>query len=84
MKDAERSRLHVFIAISELHMEYKLKMTRQEVLDKVKSVLAYAKVKLMKSSFPVKMQARSDLDFACQVFGVAIAGGATVINVPVQ
>ena len=56
LKDAERSRLHVFIAISELHMEYKLKMTRQEVLDKVKSVLAYAKVRLMKSSSPVKMR----------------------------
>ena len=56
LKDAERSRLHVFIAISELHMEYKLKMTRQEVLDKVKSVLAYAKVRLMKSSFLVKMR----------------------------
>ena len=46
LKDAERSRLHVFIAISELHMEYKLKMTRQEVLDKVKSVLAYVRLRL--------------------------------------
>lgn len=36
----------------------------------------------MKSSFPVSDAARSDLDFACQVFGVAIAGGATIINVP--
>ena len=35
LKDAERSRLHVFTCYSELHMEYKLKMTRQEVLDKV-------------------------------------------------
>ena len=40
------------------------------------------KVRLMKSSSPVKDAARSDLDFACQVFGVAIAGGATIINVP--
>jgi len=82
LKDAERSRLHVFIAISELHMEYKLKMTRQEVLDKVKSVLAYAKGKVEEIEFSGEDAARSDLDFACQVFGVAIAGGATIINVP--
>ena len=82
LKDAERSRLHVFIAVSELHMEYKLKMTRQEVLDKVKSVLAYAKGKVDEIEFSGEDAARSDLDFACQVFGVAIAGGATIINVP--
>lgn len=82
LKDAERSRLHVFIAISELHMEYKLRMTRQEVLDKVKSVLAYAKGKVDEIEFSGEDAARSDLDFACQVFGVAIAGGATIINVP--
>ena len=82
LKDAERSRLHVFIAISELHMKYKLKMTRQEVLDKVKSVLAYAKGKVDEIEFSGEDAARSDLDFACQVFGVAIAGGATIINVP--
>ena len=82
LKDAERSRLHVFIAISELHMEYKLKMTRQEVLDKVKSVLAYAKGKVDEIEFSGEDAARSDLDFACQIFGVAIAGGATIINVP--
>ena len=82
LKDAERSRLHIFIAISELHMEYKLKMTRQEVLDKVKSVLAYAKGKVDEIEFSGEDAARSDLDFACQVFGVAIAGGATIINVP--
>ena len=82
LKDAERSRLHVFIAISELHMEYKLKMTRQAVLDKVKSVLAYAKGKVDEIEFSGEDAARSDLDFACQVFGVAIAGGATIINVP--
>ena len=82
LKDAERSRLHIFIAISELHMEYKLKITRQEVLDKVKSVLAYAKGKVDEIEFSGEDAARSDLDFACQVFGVAIAGGATIINVP--
>ena len=82
LKDAERSRLHVFIAISELHMEYKLKMTRQEVLHKVKSGLAYAKGKVDEIEFSGEDAARSDLDFACQVFGVAIAGGATIINVP--
>ena len=82
LKDAERSRLHVFIATSEIHMKYKLKMTRQEVLDRVKSILEFAKGKVDEIEFSGEDAARSDLDFACQVFGVAIAGGATIINVP--
>lgn len=82
LKDAERSRLHVFIATSEIHMKYKLKMTRQEVLDRVKSILEFAKGKFDEIEFSGEDAARSDLDFACQVFGVAIAGGATIINVP--
>ena len=82
LKDAERSRLHVFIATSEIHMKYKLKMTRQEVLDRVESILEFAKGKFDEIEFSGEDAARSDLDFACQVFGVAIAGGATIINVP--
>ena len=82
LKDAERSRLHVFIATSEIHMKYKLKMTRQDVLDRVKSILEFAKGKFDEIEFSGEDAARSDLDFACQVFGVAIAGGATIINVP--
>jgi len=51
LKDAERSRLHVFIATSEIHMKYKLKMTRQEVLDRVKSILEFAKGKFDEIEF---------------------------------
>lgn len=82
LKYAERSRLHVFIAISELHMQYKLKMTRQDVLDKVKTILELAKGKVDEIEFSGEDASRADLDFACQVFGVAIAGGASIINVP--
>ena len=82
LKDAERSRLHVFIATSEIHMKYKLKMTRQEVLDRVKSILEFAKGKFDEIEFSGEDAARTDLDFLCKVFGVAIAGGATIINVP--
>lgn len=82
LKDAERSRLHVFIATSEIHMKYKLKMTRQEVLDRVKSILEFAKGKFDEIEFSGEDAARTDLDFLCEVFGVAIAGGATIINVP--
>lgn len=82
LKDAERSRLHVFIATSEIHMKYKLKMTRQEVLDRVKSILEFARGKFDEIEFSGEDAARTDLDFLCEVFGVAIAGGATIINVP--
>ena len=82
LKDAERSRLHVFIATSEIHMKYKLKMTRQEVLDRVESILEFGKGKFDEIEFSGEDAARTDLDFLCEVFGVAIAGGATIINVP--
>ena len=82
LKDAERSRLHVFIATSEIHMKYKLKMTRQEVLDRVESILEFAKGKFDEIEFSGEDAARTDLDFLCEVFGVAIAGGATILNVP--
>lgn len=82
LADAERSRLHVFIATSEIHMKYKLKMTREEVLAKVQSILEFAKGKFDEIEFSGEDASRTDLDFLCEVFGVAIAGGATILNVP--
>ncbi len=82
LKEAERSRLHVFIATSDIHLEYKLKMTRQEAIDKVKSVLEFAKGKFDEIEFSAEDASRTDIEYLCEVFGVAIAGGATTLNVP--
>jgi len=82
LADAERSRLHVFIATSDIHLEYKLKMTREQVLEKVKNIMEFAKGKFDEIEFSGEDASRTDLDFLCEVFGVAIAGGATILNVP--
>ena len=63
LKDAERSRLHVFIATSEIHMKYKFKLTRQVVLDSVKSILEFAKGKLEEIEFSCEDDASYDKDF---------------------
>ena len=79
---AERSRLHVFIATSDIHLEYKLKKTREEVLDIVKHILEFAKGKFDEIEFSAEDASRTDLDYLCRVFEVAIEGGASILNVP--
>lgn len=43
MKEANHPRIHVFLATSDIHMEYKLKMTREQVIDRIREMVAYAK-----------------------------------------
>ena len=82
LKSAERSRLHVFIATSDIHLKYKLKKTREQVIDIVKDCLAFAKGKFDEIEFSAEDASRTDMDYLCQVFETAIEGGATILNVP--
>lgn len=52
VKEANHPRIHVFLATSDIHMEYKLKMTREQVIDRIREMVAYAKSYAMTSSFP--------------------------------
>ncbi|WP_298703459.1 2-isopropylmalate synthase [uncultured Veillonella sp.] len=79
---AERNRLHVFIATSDIHLEYKLKKTRREVIESIKDCLAFAKGKFHEIEFSAEDASRTDMDYLCEVFSVAIEGGATILNVP--
>ncbi|MHB9026338.1 MAG: 2-isopropylmalate synthase [Armatimonadota bacterium] len=79
---AERRRIHTFIATSDIHMEYKLRKTREEVL-----VMAVDAVKLARSlcddvEFSAEDATRSDIDFLCQIVEAVIAAGATTVNIP--
>ena len=82
IKGAERNRLHTFIATSDIHLQYKLKMTREECLNKVREVLAFSKGKFDEIEFSAEDASRTDLDYLCEVFSLAIEGGATILNVP--
>ena len=82
VKEAKRPLIHVFLATSDIHMEYKLKMTRQEVLARVEEMVRYAKGYCPEVEFSAEDASRSDREFLAEVFNAAIQAGATVINVP--
>ncbi|MBZ4688624.1 MAG: 2-isopropylmalate synthase [Clostridia bacterium] len=82
LKYAKKPRIHTFIATSEIHMKYKLRMTREQVLEKIKEGVAYAKQYTDDVEFSPEDGARTDLDFMCQVLETAIDSGATTVNIP--
>ncbi|KJS29319.1 MAG: 2-isopropylmalate synthase [Desulfatitalea sp. BRH_c12] len=82
IKLAAKPRIHTFIATSDIHMEYKLRMTREQVLAEAKAAVAYAKTFTDNVEFSAEDGSRSDRDFLCKVFETAIAAGATTVNLP--
>lgn len=82
LKKAETSRIHTFIATSDIHMEHKLRMTRDQVLAHTVEAVKYAGRFAAEVEFSAEDASRSDWDFLCQVYSAAIAAGATIINVP--
>jgi len=82
LQHAEKGRIHTFIATSDIHMEYKLKKTKDEVLmDAVKGV-EYARSLTDDVEFSTEDAARSDIDFLCRIVEAVIDAGATPINIP--
>jgi 2-isopropylmalate synthase len=82
LRAAPRSRVHVFIATSALHMERKLRLTPEQVLEQVSFAVAYARERADEVEFSAEDATRSDVDFLAAVCRTAIAAGATVINLP--
>jgi len=82
IREAADPRLHLFIATSPLHMEYKLRMTPEQVLERTAQMVAHARKYLSNIEFSCEDATRSDLDFLIRVVDTAIRNGATVINLP--
>ncbi len=82
VKDAVKPRIHVFLATSDIHMEYKLKMSRDEVLASIRENVSYAKSFCEDIEFSAEDASRSDREFLAECLSVAIEAGATVVNVP--
>ncbi|HEV2129407.1 MAG TPA: 2-isopropylmalate synthase [Thermomicrobiales bacterium] len=80
--EAEAPRIHTFIATSDIHLKHKLRMTRQEVLERVREMVAFSKSFVSDVEFSCEDATRSDWDYLVQVFQAAIEAGATTINVP--
>ena len=82
LKDARAWRLHTFIATSALHMEKKLRMSPEQVLEQAKLSVRYARNACPDVEFSPEDGSRSDPDFLCRVLEAAIEEGATTINIP--
>lgn len=82
VKEAVHPRLHVFLATSDIHMEYKLKMSREEVKRTCREMVSYACSLCDDVEFSAEDASRSDLAFLCEVVQIAIEAGATTINLP--
>src|SRR5580692_8030633 len=79
---ADRPRIHVFLASSDLHLEYKLKISRQEALDRTAESVRLARSLVDDVEFSPEDATRSDRDFLVEIVRVAIEAGATTINMP--
>lgn len=82
VSSAARPRIHIFYATSNLHLEYKLKKTKEQALETIAKMVAYARSKCSDIEFSAEDASRTDLDFLIQVVTVAIQQGATTINLP--
>jgi 2-isopropylmalate synthase len=82
IQHAAKPRIHTFLATSDIHMHYKLNMTRDQVLKTASESVKYAKSFTDNIEFSAEDASRSDRDFLCKVFETAIGAGATTINIP--
>jgi len=82
VQHAQRPHIHTFLATSPIHMQYKLKMDPEEVVEQVKEMVAYAKSYCDDVEFSPEDAGRSDPEFLYLVLGEAIKAGATTLNIP--
>jgi 2-isopropylmalate synthase len=82
IRHAARPRIHTFIATSDIHLQYKLKMGRDEVVQAAVDGVRHAKSLTDNVEFSAEDGSRSDRDYLCRVFEAAIAAGATTVNLP--
>jgi 2-isopropylmalate synthase len=82
VREAESPRIHTFIATSDIHLNHKLRMSREELLERVSEMVKLAKGFTSDVEFSAEDATRSDWDFLVEVFSRAIKSGATTLNVP--
>jgi len=82
IKDATNPRIHTFIATSDIHLQYKLRMSREQVIKTAVEAVKYAKSFTDNVEFSSEDGTRSDRDFLCKIFEAVIDAGATTINLP--
>jgi len=79
---AKRGRIHTFLATSDIHLQFKLRKTREEVLDQAVAAVKRARKYTDDVEFSAEDSTRSDMDFLCRVVEAVINAGATTVNIP--
>jgi 2-isopropylmalate synthase len=82
LKPAAASRLHIFLATSDLHLKVKLNMSREQALEAITSMIAYARKHVGEIEFSAEDAGRTDIDYLCRVCRAAVDAGATTLNLP--
>jgi 2-isopropylmalate synthase len=82
VRDAAKPRIHTFIATSDIHLEHKLKMSREQVMEAAIQAVKHAKRYTENVEFSSEDGSRSDPDFLCRLFEAVIEAGATTVNLP--
>ena len=82
IKDADKKRIHTFIATSDIHLKYKLKKTQDEVIEMIKNSVSYAKTKCNDIEWSAEDATRTEIGFLIKCVKTAIQAGATTINLP--
>jgi len=82
LRGAAHSRIHTFVATSDIHLEYKLKKTRAGVIDMTRRAVGLARNFAAEVEFSAEDATRSDVNYLCEVLAAAVDAGATILNVP--
>ena len=82
VRDAERPRIHTFISTSDIHIQYQLQSTREDVKGATRASVAHAKSFVEDVEFSPMDATRADVEFTAEVVQIAIDEGATTINIP--
>ncbi|MFZ0288025.1 MAG: 2-isopropylmalate synthase [Candidatus Sulfotelmatobacter sp.] len=82
LKDAARPRIHVFLATSDIHLQYKLRITRDQCLAQARDAVRFAKSLCDDVEFSPEDATRTDSDFLCKVLEAVVEAGATTLNIP--
>jgi 2-isopropylmalate synthase len=82
LSGAAHPRLHTFLATSDLHLQHKLRLTREEALEAISSNVKYARERCAEVEFSAEDASRTDIKFLCEAVSRAVRAGATTINLP--
>src|SRR5258705_6458151 len=82
LKPAKSPRMHVFLATSDLHLQAKLRLTREQALEAIGSMIKLGRNYVEEVEFSAEDAGRTDIEFLCKACQVAVESGATILNLP--